>query len=282
MEAMSSMQQIMEKYNSLRKSETKVADIILEHPEAAIHFSVSELAEQAGVSDPTVIRFCRSLGFKGFQDFKIYLAQSIIPGIRNIHETVNQGENVPDLVRKVFDANTAAIQSTLGTLDFASIDEAIKELSNARRIMFFGLGNSAVVAKDAYHKFFRIGIPCEWFEDSHMAMMAASIMKPGEVLVVISHSGSTTDIVDVLEVASKAGARSIAIVSHHKSPVSGKADYTLCVASTETEYKFEPMASRIAQLSVIDVLSVGVSLLHSDVYIANLEKSRKALVRKRY
>ncbi len=276
------MQQIMEKYNSLRKSETKVADIILEHPEAAIHFSVSELAEQAGVSDPTVIRFCRSLGFKGFQDFKIYLAQSIIPGIRNIHETVNQGENVPDLVRKVFDANTAAIQSTLGTLDFASIDEAIKELSNARRIMFFGLGNSAVVAKDAYHKFFRIGIPCEWFEDSHMAMMAASIMKPGDVLVVISHSGSTTDIVDVLDVASKAGARSIAIVSHHKSPVSGKADHTLCVASTETEYRFEPMASRIAQLSVIDVLSVGVSLLHSDVYIANLEKSRKALVRKRY
>ncbi len=276
------MQQIMEKYNSLRKSETKVADIILEHPEAAIHFSVSELAEQAGVSDPTVIRFCRSLGFKGFQDFKIYLAQSIIPGIRNIHETVNQGENVPDLVRKVFDANMAAIQSTLGTLDFASIDEAIKELSNARRIMFFGLGNSAVVAKDAYHKFFRIGIPCEWFEDSHMAMMAASIMKPEEVLVVISHSGSTTDIVDVLDVASKAGARSIAIVSHHKSPVSGKADHTLCVASTETEYRFEPMASRIAQLSVIDVLSVGVSLLHSEVYIANLEKSRKALVRKRY
>jgi len=276
------MQQIMEKYNSLRKSETKVADIILEHPEAAIHFSVSELAEQAGVSDPTVIRFCRSLGFKGFQDFKIYLAQSIIPGIRNIHETVNQGENVPDLVRKVFDANTAAIQSTLGTLDFASIDEAIKELSNAKRIMFFGLGNSAVVAKDAYHKFFRIGIPCEWFEDSHMAMMAASIMKPEEVLVVISHSGSTTDIVDVLDVASKAGARSIAIVSHHKSPVSGKADHTLCVASTETEYRFEPMASRIAQLSVIDVLSVGVSLLHSEVYIANLEKSRKALVRKRY
>jgi len=276
------MQQIMEKYNSLRKSETKVADIILEHPEAAIHFSVSELAEQAGVSDPTVIRFCRSLGFKGFQDFKIYLAQSIIPGIRNIHETVNQGENVPDLVRKVFDANTAAIQSTLDTLDFASIDEAIKELSNAKRIMFFGLGNSAVVAKDAYHKFFRIGIPCEWFEDSHMAMMAASIMKPEEVLVVISHSGSTTDIVDVLDVASKAGARSIAIVSHHKSPVSGKADHTLCVASTETEYRFEPMASRIAQLSVIDVLSVGVSLLHSEVYIANLEKSRKALVRKRY
>ncbi len=272
----------MEKYNSLRKSETKVADIILEHPEAAIHFSVSELAEQAGVSDPTVIRFCRSLGFKAFQDFKIYLAQSIIPDIRNIHETVNQGENVPDLVRKVFDANTAAIQRTLGTLDFTSIDEAIKELSNAKRIVFFGLGNSAVIAKDAYHKFFRIGIPCEWFEDSHMAMMAASIMKPGEVLVVISHSGSTTDIVDVLDVASKAGARSIAIVSHHKSPVSGKAHYTLCVASTEMEFKFEPMASRIAHLCVVDVLSVGVSLHHSEVYITNLEKSRKALVRKRY
>jgi DNA-binding MurR/RpiR family transcriptional regulator len=272
----------MDNYSSLRKSETKVADFILEHPEAAIHFSVSELAEQTGVSDPTVIRFCRSLGFKGFQDFKIYLAQNIIPEIRNIHESVNKDENVPDLVRKVFDANVAAIKSTLDTLDFASIEASIQKLSNASRIMFFGLGNSAVVAKDAYHKFFRIGIPCQWFEDSHMAMMAASIMRPGEVLVVISHSGSTMDIVDVLEVASKAGADTIAIVSHHKSPVSGKAAHTLCVASTETEYRFEPMASRIAQLSVIDVLSVGVSLLHSETCIANLEKSRKALVRKRY
>jgi len=272
----------MDNYSSLRKSETKVADFILEHPEAAIHFSVSELAEQTGVSDPTVIRFCRNLGFKGFQDFKIYLAQNIIPEIRNIHESVNKDENVPDLVRKVFDANIAAIKSTLDTLDFASIEASIKKLSNASRIMFFGLGNSAVVAKDAYHKFFRIGIPCQWFEDSHMAMMAASIMRPGEVLVVISHSGSTMDIVDVLEVASKAGADTIAIVSHHKSPVSGKAAHTLCVASTETEYRFEPMASRIAQLSVIDVLSVGVSLLHSETCIANLEKSRKALVRKRY
>lgn len=276
------MQLIMETYNHLRKSEMKVADIILEHPEDAIHFSVSELADQAGVSDPTVIRFCRSLGFKGFQDFKISLAQSVIPEIRNIHETVNKGENVPDLVRKVFDANIAAVQSTLDTLDPASIERAIQVLSDARRIIFFGLGNSAVVAKDAYHKFFRIGIPCEWFEDSHMAMMSASIMKPGDVLVVISHSGSSTDIVETLEVASKTGAATIAIVSHHKSPVSAKASCTLRVASTETGYKFEPMASRIAQLSVIDVLAVGVSLLHSEEYIGNLEKSRKALVRKRY
>lgn len=276
------MRLITDKYNRLRKSETKVADVILEHPEAVIHFSVSELAEQADVSDPTVIRFCRSLGFKGFQDFKIYLAQSIIPEIRNIHETVNQNENAPEIVHKVFDANIAAIRSTLETLDFGAIEASVRELSKAKKIIFYGLGGSAVVAKDAYHKFFRIGIPCEWFEDSHMALMAASIMKPGEMLVVISHSGSTTDIVEALEVATKAGAGTIAIVSHHKSPVSGKAAHILCVASTETEYRFEPMASRIAQLSVIDVLSVGVSLLHSENYIANLEKSRKALVRKRY
>jgi len=282
MEMMCSMQQIEEKYNSLRKSEMKVADIIMAHPETAIHFSVSELAEQAGVSDPTVIRFCRNLGFKGFQDFKIYLAQSTVPGIRNIHETVNQDENVPDLVRKVFDANTSAIQSTLRTLSFTSIDDAIKALANAKKIIFVGLGGSAVVAKDAYHKFFRIGISCDWFEDSHMAMMAAALMKPGDVLVAISHSGSTTDIVDVLEIATKAGANTIAIVSHHKSPVSGKAALTLCVASTEMEFKFEPMASRIAHLCVIDVLSVGVSLQHSEVYITNLEKSRRALIRKRY
>lgn len=276
------MRFITDNYGSLRKSETKVADFILEHPQDVIHFSVSELADQASVSEPTVIRFCRGLGFKGFQDFKIHLAQSIIPEVRSIHESVNRGEDVPELVRKVFDANVDAVHSTLGTLDFAEVQTTIDTLSKAGKIIFYGLGGSAVVAMDAYHKFFRIGIPCGWFNDSHMALMAASMMKPGEVFVAISHSGSSVDVVEAIEAAVNSGASTVAIVSHHKSPVSKIAQRTLCVASTETGYRFEPMASRIAQLCVIDVLSVGVSMLRSDEVVANLTKSRKALARKRY
>jgi len=273
---------IVNKQSALRKSELKVAAYVLEHPDECIQASVSELAELTGVSDPTVIRFCRALGFRGFQDFKIRLAQSVVPRERRIHETARSNEPVPDLVRKIFDSNTAALRDTLGTLDYALVEECIRELSHAAKILFFGLGGSAIVAMDAYHKFFRIGVPCEWFNDSHLAFMAAAMMCPGQVFVAISHSGSSRDVVDALEIARDAGARTIAIVSHHISPVSRAADYTLCVASVETGYKFEPMASRIAQLSVIDVLSVGTSLTHSEKVLENLDKSRKALVRKRY
>ncbi|HSV55657.1 MAG TPA: MurR/RpiR family transcriptional regulator [Magnetospirillaceae bacterium] len=273
---------ILNNRSKLRKSETKVAAYVLEHREECIQASVSELAELTGVSDPTVIRFCRALGFRGFQDFKIRLAQSVVPRERQIHETARSDEPIPELVRKIFDSNTAALRDTLATLDYAQVEASVRDLAEAGKIIFFGLGGSAVVAMDAYHKFFRLGVPCEWFNDGHLAVMAASMMRPRHVLVAISHSGSSRDVVDTLEVAKDAGARTIAIVSHHISPVSRTADRTLCVAAIETGYKLEPMASRIAQLTVIDVLSVGVALARSDEVLENLGKSRRALVRKRY
>ena len=273
---------ISDKYGDLRKSEQKVADSVLANAEEVIHFSVSQLAELAGVSDPSVIRFCRALGFKGFQDFKIHLAQSVVPTIRNIHESLTERADAPELVSKVFDANQAAIQSTLGTLDFDQVERTIEDLCVAGKIIFHGLGGSAVVAMDAFHKFFRIGIPCEWFDDVHMAVMAASMMKPGDVLCVISHSGASRDVVEVVEVAAATGATTIAIVSYAKSPLAKVATRTLQVSSSEIGFRFEPMASRIAQLSVIDVLSVGVSLRRSETAVSNLSKARKALARKKY
>jgi DNA-binding MurR/RpiR family transcriptional regulator len=266
----------------LRKSEVKVADCILASAGEVIHYSVSELADKADVSEPTVIRFCRGLGFKGFQDFKIHLAQALIPTVRNIHESVDGDEQVPELIKKVFDANIAAIRNTLGTLDYEVVSETVALLARSEKIIFHGFGGSAVVAMDAYHKFFRIGITCEWFNDAHMAVMAAAMMKPNQVFLVISHSGSSRDVVEALKVAADAGAETVAIVSQQKSPVSKVAKHILCVDSPETNVKFEPMSSRIAQLSVVDVLSVGVALLRSEEVISNLIKSRKALVEKRY
>ncbi|MCX7788013.1 MAG: MurR/RpiR family transcriptional regulator [Spirochaetes bacterium] len=273
---------IADQLHRLRKSEVKVAEWVLSSPDEVIHFSVSELADRVGVSEPTVIRFCRGLGFKGFQDFKIHLAQTLIPSARSIHEIVNGTEEPPELIKKVFEANIKAIQNTLSTLDYRSVDTVVKILSKSEKIIFFGLGGSAVVAMDAYHKFFRIGIPCEWFSDSHMAIMASSMMRKNQTLIAISHSGSSKDVVETIEEAKKAGAETVAIVSQKKSPVTKLVHYVLCVDSPETNYKFEPMSSRIAQLSVIDVLSVGVAFLRSDEVLENLAKSRKALVAKRY
>jgi len=273
---------ITDRYGKLRISELKVGDYVLEHAEDVIHQSLSEVAEQAEVSEPTVIRFCRALGFKGFQDFKIHLAQNVIPSVKSIHEAVSEGEQVPELVQKVFDSNVAAVRSTLGTLDFQAVERVVEELARAKRIVFHGFGGSAVVAMDAYHKFFRVGIPCNWYDDGHMALMAAAMMGPGDVFVAISHSGSSRDVVQAVEVAKAAGASTLAIVSYAKSPLSKVAGRVLRVASAETGYRFEPTASRIAQLCVIDVLAVGVSLLRRDEVIANLNRTRRAVARMRY
>ena len=271
-----------ERYERLRPSERKVADSVLAHAEKVIHYSVSQLAEAAEVSDPTVIRFCRSLGFKGFQDFKIRLAQSVVSTTRTIHETAEANAAAPELVRRVFDANIDAIRGTFETLDFAAVQAVVEALASAERIIFHGLGGSAAVAMDACHKFFRTGIPCMWLDDVHMAAAAASMMKPGQAFIVISHTGSSRDLVETAEIAAATGAVTVAIVSYEKTPLSRRVKHTLRVGSSETEFRFEPMASRIAQLSVIDVLSVGVSLRRSDEVIDNLSKSRRAIARRKY
>ncbi len=273
---------IEDNVGKLRKSEVKVAEFIPPHAQEVIHFSLSELADRVGVSEPTVVRFCRALGFSGWQDFKIYLAQAIIPQVRTIHESISEDDRPQQLVAKVCQANTNAIQETLHVLDQKAVDKATDALAAATRIVFHGFGGSAVVAMDAHHKFFRIGIPCEWVSDSHMAAMAAAMMGENQVFLAISHSGASRDIVEVLDVARNAGATTIAIVSHGKSPVSKVADITLRVASSEVNVRFEPMSSRIAQLCIVDILAVGVALRHKEVFYNNLVKTRRALSTKRF
>lgn len=268
--------------DDLRNSEKKVALAVLASPNTVIYQSISELAENAGVSEPTVLRFCRALGFRGYHDLKIQLAQDLVPEVKNIHEDVARGDDAATLIRKVLNANTIAITSTLDTLDPVMVDRAIQTLARARHIDFFGLGGSGAVAMDAHHKFFRLGIPCGWQSDSHMQAMSAALMTPRNVVVAISHSGSTKDIVEALEIAKASGAATIAIISHRKSPVASLADIALCVQAKETGFKPEPMSSRIAHLCVIDVLAVGVALKRSRDFMASVQKTRKALVDKRY
>jgi RpiR family transcriptional regulator, carbohydrate utilization regulator len=268
--------------DELRTAERRVADVVLAAPDKVIYQSISELAENAGTSEPTVIRFCRALGFKGYHDLKIRLAQDLVPEVKNIHEDVTAADDPAALVRKVLNANAIAIADTQDTLDPALVDRAVRILAKAHRIEFIGFGGSAPVAMDAYHKFFRIGIPCGWQDDPHMQAMSAALMTPRCVVVAVSHSGSSKDIVETLEIAKEAGAGTIAIVSHRKSPVAAIADIALCVHTRETGFKPEPMSSRIAHLSVIDVLAVGVALRRSEDFVVSVQKTRKALVNKRY
>ena len=189
----------------LRASEKKVADTVLKSPETAITKSITSLAEDAGVSDPTVTRFCRKLGLSGFMELKLCLAKEL-PSGRYLHENVTQTDNLPVVFDKLFNSAIEAFTESLNQIDTKLLKKASETLSKAGRIEFYGQGGSAIVARDAYHKFFRLGIPCAVHDDPHMQVMSASLLKEGDVLIAISDSGSTKDIIESAQIARKAGA----------------------------------------------------------------------------
>lgn len=269
-------------YHSLRASEQKVADYIEVNPGEVIYLSISALADKCGVSEASVNRLCKVLGYEGYQALKISMARSLVAPVKYIHEEIEEGDDTDKIIQKVMVADMKAIEDTLKILDRKEVERAINAISNANKIQFYGLGGSAPVAFDAQHKFLRHGIPCIAYNDSHMQIMSASMLGKGDVVIGISHSGSTKDIVDSLEIASKAGAESICITSSENSPVTKAASIKLIISAKELAYRPEPMASRIAQLAVIDILAVGAAIKKEKVVISNIEKSRQALTKKRY
>ncbi len=271
---------IQEYLEDLRNSEKKVAQHVLLNPAKVIYQSISELADNAGTSEPTVIRFCRALGFNGYQDLKIQLAQDLVPEIKNIHEDVEPKDDTSTLIRKIFQANINALNTTFEILNPEIVDKAINTLAKAKRIEFFGMAGPGIVAKDAHNKFFRLGISCAYYTDPQMQNMSASLMDSKSVLVIISHSGAIKDQIEAMEIAKAAGATTIAIVSHRKSPAAKMADIPLCVYARESSFKPEPISARIAAICVIDVLFVGVALKRRKEFVTNLHKTRKALVSK--
>ncbi|SFJ43185.1 MurR/RpiR family transcriptional regulator [Thermoflavimicrobium dichotomicum] len=269
-------------YPHLSEKMQGIAQHILEHPGDVVNLSISQLAEVTGCAEATIFRLCKQLGFKGYQELKIALAQEIIQEpLQNIHEEVHADDDIREVARKVFQTNAASLSDTLQVLDMESLEQAVVLLKEAKRIEFYGTGGSGAIAIDAYHKFMRTGIACIAHTDSHMQVMSASLLHPGDVVVGISHSGSNKDILHACQVAKKAGAHVIAITSYRKSPLSKLADVTLYTAARETYFRSEAMAARIAQLSMIDTLFVGISLVRPEETLDCLQKIRQVIAEKR-
>jgi len=265
----------------LRKSEKKVAEYVLKNPEEVMKSSITYVAEKAETSEPTVIRFCRRLGLRGFMDLKLSLARDI-PSKRYIHEDVNRQDMLPDIFNKLFSSVKEAINTTMNTLDLELMEKACDVLGAARRIEFYGVGGSGVVARDAYHKFFRLGIPCSVYDDTHMQVMSAALLGHEDVVVAISHTGSTKDILESIHIAKDKGATIIGIVGEAKSPMAKQCDITISINSQEAALQFAPMTSRVVQLIVIDVLFVAVAMRGFDKFKNKIEDVKRALVDKRY
>jgi len=264
----------------LRPSEQKVAALVLNQPQAVLNAPIAELASQAGVSQPTVIRFCRAIGCSGFQDFKLRLAASVASGIPYVYSGVDAGDSPEDLGAKVFDRAIATLVHARNHLNTEALGEAIRLLSGASRIEFYGHGASGIVAADAQHKFFRMGIPAVACSDPHTHAMAAAILPPDSVVVAISHTGRSRDLLRSVELALDAGASVIAITACG-SPLARRSTVALYADVAEDTDIVMPMTSRLAHLVIIDILAVGVAATRGPALARQLQKAKHNLREKR-
>jgi glucokinase len=253
------MERVQHLQHELSPAEQRVATLVLEHPRKVLSEPIAEIAKLADVSQPTVIRFCRSLGFSGLADFKLKFAGSLTGTIPVRHSQVRMTDSTHDLSAKVIDNTVSAILKFRDQLDVNSIDRAIEILRKAKRIEFYAMGNSRVVALDGQHKFFRFRIPTSSYGDSHLFSLAAELLGPGDVVIAISTTGQLPELLSAVETARAAGADVIAITSS-KSALARKASICLAVDHSEDSTTFLSMISRILQLLLIDIMAVGISL----------------------
>jgi glucokinase len=258
----------------LTPAEQRVAALVLEQPRLVLNEPIAGISKLADVSQPTVIRFCRSLGFLGLADFKLKFASSLTGSIPVRHSQVRHSDSTHDLSAKVIDNTVSAILTFRDQLDVRAIDRAIELVRRARRIEFYSMGNARVVALDGQHKFFRFRIPTALYGDSHLFSLAADLLGPGDVVIAISNSGRLPELLDAVDKARAAGADVIAI-SSSQSPLARRASVLLAVDHAEDNTSFLSMISRVLQLLLIDIMAVGVSV---DVHHARSSSPTQALI----
>ena len=236
-------------YDKMGRSEKKIADFILQSPSALIPLSITELAENSGSSEATVVRFCKRLGLNGYQDLKISVAVSGAPKRAAADITENSG--VFEVFSKVCDDINLSLEKTKLIINKSALAKAAEYIMSADKIVIFGLGNSAAVAADFAHKLLRLGFNAVSYSDNHMQVIAASHLTNKSAAVGISHSGSSKDILEALALAQKKGAKTISITNYGKSPIIKYSDCILNTAAEETKYSILGLSSRIAQLAII-------------------------------
>jgi len=247
--------------DELSIAERRVADLVLAQPRSVLNDPIVGIAARAGVSQPTVVRFCRSLGYEGLSDFKLKLASGLTGTIPVTHTQVTRADSTLVLGAKVLDNTVSAVLRAREQLNSEAVDRAIDHLLAATRIEFYGVGNYGIVAQDAQYKFLRLGIPTVAYTDTRLQSMAAAALAPTDVVVVISGSGKLNELLKAVETAIAAGAPVIAITPSH-SPLARKATVAIAIDHPEDVATHIPMISRILYLVVIDILAVGVAMRH--------------------
>ncbi len=271
---------IAERFDNLRKSERKVARVILDQPATVLSMKVADLAAAAEVSEPTVIRLVTAVGCHGFPDLRLRLAQTLALGVPATNSVITPDDDVASVVSKVFDYSITSLDHSRRRLDIDRVAEAVAALSDARSILFLGLGASGIVALDAQQKFPLFGVPCSAPTDHHQQFLAASVAEPGTVVVAISNTGGTTTIIEAVRVAREGGATTIGL-SGGQTPLLDHCDIPLVVEALDNTELYTPTISRLSQLALIDVLATSVALTKPETEQHRLMSIKAGLSRMR-
>lgn len=261
----------------LTQSGKIVATYIQEHPEQVIEMSVATLAEMTGVSEPTVIRTCRSFGYNGYQSFKIALAQDIVSPMQLVNEALSADDDMKGIMYKVLSGAISALTATHDTINFEDVEAVAKAIMKANNVHIYGVGSSASIAQDCYHKLSRVGVRAAAYTDANFQAMSAAYAKKGDIVFAISHSGSSKAVVDNVRLAKENGALIFTLTSVGSSPLTKFADISLYTVSDETKYRIVSMASRIAALSIIDSIYVYIAAQIDDIKNLKVEKALENL-----
>ncbi len=271
---------------SLAPAEQRVGALVLADPRAFANLPVSILSDRAHVSKPTVVRYCRSMGYDGLSDFKLKLAGNVSEGVPFIHRSVDADDKISDVMVKVIDNTVAAFLKYRNDARPLSMEKAVEILAatyqTGRRIEFWGAGNSGIVAQDAQHKFFRLGVNAIAYSDGHMHVMSASMLGPGDCVVIVSNSGRTRDLMDACDIARTNGATTI-VITASGTPLASAGHIHLAADHPEGFDRYSPMVSRLLHLLVIDILATCVALrIGGTTLQPRLEAIKNNLRSKRY
>jgi len=273
---------IQSTYKTLGPTSRLIADFILGQPDAVMRMSVTELAEQTGSSQGSVVNFCQNLGLSGFQQLKLSLAQAVVQPVQYIQEDLARTDDVETICRKMFHAGIQALRDSMSVLDPKSVAAAVEAIRRAKRIEIYGIGSSAPIAEDAHYRMLRIGLDAKAVTDSHIQAISASRTGPEVAVLTISHTGSTRETVVATQLAKEAGATTIVLTNYARSPIQSHADVTLFTMARETMFRTEAMTSRIAQLCVIDTLIAALALADYERATTTLRETFDVLSLKRF
>lgn len=270
--------QIKTLYKDLSLKEQAIADYILENPSKVSHSSISDLSNELGIADSTFFQFTKKLGYNGFKDFKMaMLMQENDFSAISIHENIQKSDNELTMAQKVFDSNMTTLTDTKNLLKEEDLKLAAAMINQSKRLFFFGVGGSEIVATDAYHKFLLSPITVFHSSDYHIQLMEASLLTPDDCGIFISHTGKSRETIELAQVAKNNGAKIIVITSHAASPLAKLGDVVFISISEETEFRSEALASRIAQLSIMDSLYVILMFINRDKAQQSIAKIRRSI-----